>query len=668
MISPKCIRILLLLIFEESLLLYAFSPPLFQSSFTNEPVVSDTKLFAIEAEEFVDPGTILTDDVVERLEVLVKERSSLRWDGDYVNADLKRREIEDFGLPDGFQVVLKDFPRKEGGGSKWYIHSNMTDGLQEPLPGPTVLQLAHAALGLTVQFSAQYNLQRAEMRLLGNGSDTPDYQPEIDHHNVVKLRHNHAKALESIVLQCKERLLENPKRIAVELSGRKSADAAFWFAMAGVKDAVIFQELADIATDELLRFGNRPSCRQKDILQMLERFAASGVRSAPALEEVARAALDSKSVGDNDFLAGSDRSLLDYHSERPLLLIWKFSTKQKKQRAFLTQARKHWERHSESFESTGHTMAIDSKGSMLHSSPEKFNEYDWSDLFTDPTRPLVVDIGCGMGTSLLGLASTTIGAEKETDSMLDYAASLLCAPSTSWEDCNFIGADLGALGIAYAEGLSSRWGLDGKVAFVVDAAEDVLDRIAATYPGPVQLCCIQFPTPYRFDKQSLTDIVGTENDEEHDYKGNSQLPTSVKDGFMVTPKLLDSIRSALQSSTCNDVDQFEIGKLLFQSNCEDVAVTLRKEACDNLGFEFVEIPELVPLPNSEEKRDSSTLPSRLPKRTEDWVAIGGERAVGLGWAKGPVLHMQGRTETEVACILNGTPVHRCLLRPKDKDP
>lgn len=119
---------------------------------------------------------------------------------------------------------------------------------------------------------------------------------------------------------------------------------------------------------------------------------------------------------------------------------------------------------------------------------------------------------------------------------------------------------------------------------------------------------------------------------------------------MVTKKLLLLIHGALQVN--NDLQS---GKLLIQSNCEDVAVLMRHTAQD-VGFRHVNWPS-----------ESESLPTstavRIPKRTLDWIALGGYRAEGEGWSTGPILPRTGRTETEVACILSGTPVHRSLQVP-----
>jgi hypothetical protein len=123
---------------------------------------------------------------------------------------------------------------------------------------------------------------------------------------------------------------------------------------------------------------------------------------------------------------------------------------------------------------------------------------------------------------------------------------------------------------------------------------------------------------------------------------------------MVTKRLLGLIRKALRHK------DIPTGSLLIQSNCEDVAVFMRKMACAQVGFEFVEPDiedEFVIEPESTSKERA-----RIPRRTLDWISMGGERAKGKGWSTRPILPRIGRTETEVACMINNTPVYRCLLR------
>lgn len=532
-----------------------------------------------------DPSSILSVEQTRRLESLVQKRSEARWEGNYTQADLLKEEIQDVKLPNRYQVVVSDIPRNLGGGSQWKIVQ-----VQETKPimeGQTILQLAHAALGLSVESSSHTKAHSREVKL------------------------------ESIVQQAKERL-NHANFTDAELGGRKAADAAFWFALAGVTDVEVFQRLVDVATRELKRFGERSSCRRTDIYQIMERFSAAGVQNAPALEHVARHCLSLK-----EGTSSSDVPLLDFHSDRSLLLIWKFSTKQKKQRAFLQSALKHWQSHKLTEE-----RVIEKKRDCKYD--------DWDVMFADPSRPLVVDIGCGMGVSLLGLAR---GVDQTSAKHLFGDDSY-----TNWKDYNYVGVDLGGLGICYARSLASRWGITDRLQFVVASAEEFLQHLKTSYPGPIALCLIQFPTPYKLkapgNAQGIKKI------------GNTRLPTSAKDGFMVSSDLLALVRDCLSKSN---------GRLLLQSNCEDVAIHMRDLACNQIGFVAIQIEK----ETSKAQNDTCTslpIKVRIPQRTADWIAMGGERAVGTGWCEIPILQRQGATETEVACGLNGTPVHRCLLQ------
>jgi hypothetical protein len=240
-------------------------------------------------------------------------------------------------------------------------------------------------------------------------------------------------------------------------------------------------------------------------------------------------------------------------------------------------------------------------------------------MFEDPSRPLVVDIGCGMGVSLLGLASIS------PDSIDDQAEIQI-----DWSRCNFIGIDLSHLTIGYGQSVRSRWGLE-HLAFVVDSAESCLIRIGTSYPGKVALAMIQFPTPFRFKDDVSSSGRGF----------NSQLPDgATSNDFMVTENLLSRIHDVLSESK---------GQLLIQSNCEDIAIHIRNVATKKVGFKsrLVSHPLLTLVPATQ--------------RAERWVAAKGERPIGEFWSSRSLLPLEGRTETEVACMLDSKSVHRCLL-------
>ena len=570
--------------------------------------------------DVLDVDSLLKEEDRNRLSRMVNERAEARARGDYAAADALKQEIcESVSLPDSVELQIRDFPRKDGGGSTWTLVRDCTS--MQPLNGPTVLQLAHAALGLAIAASERQSQDSAE-----------DLNKLVGQAKVRKL----LKVLRTTCLKlilslnewsCQQVRLEQKEIAQLELRGRKAADAAFWFAMAGATDSDLFGLLTEICAKELGRYGTKSSCRAKDVWRVLERLAAAGIRSHATVEEAAITALASKNDGLPQHVNSDE--ILKFHSHRCLLMIWKFSTRQRKQRSFLQSALKHWEQQHDEVDSGETTLAAtyDDKNVAHH------QERQWSNLYKDPNRPLVVDVGCGMGVSLLGLAQCQPGDEG--------------SPIGDWTDCNFAGVDLSGLAIGYARGLSLRWGLDDRVQFFVDDAENFLELVIVSYPGLVRLCLIQFPTPYRLN---VLDSIDKDN-EALPINGNSQLPSDVANGFMVTKRLLGLIHECLS--------QNEPGKLLIQSNCEDVAVFMRNIACSIAGFECVESDVQSELLN---QNQSFSEYARIPKRTLDWVSIGGERAKGEGWSMKPILPRIGRTETEVSCIVSSTPVHRCLLR------
>ena len=586
-----------------------------------------TSLFSIEN---VDSATICYDESVLRLldqanvdliESLVQERSKARWKGNYAVADELKTQITTFSdIPSGYELVLKDIARNAGGGSRWNLVHTKEIYDETILSGPSILQLAHVAMGLAV--------------------DNNQQQQTLERRNYKQ------KSLDEIVKKAKSRLellLEETKKmdainavfevstkntmVQSELGGRTAADAALWFAFAGSRDHELFEMLADISAWELERFGKRPSFRSKYTLQILERFAAAGQNQHDKLERVARESLlEKQNENDQSILAD-----LNLHSDRSLLLIWKFASKQKKQRAFLRSVKKNWEEYHEEEGKEQNDISNRDKDRVVGNDTNDEN-INWKELFQDVSRPLVVDVGCGMGVSLLGLAASLDSQQPCSQE----SSRLLLENDLHWSDCNFVGVDLGALGIDYARGVAHRWGMKDNLHFCIDAAEDFCKHLDS-YPGEVRCCMIQFPTPFRLQNKDT---------------GNSQLPNSQVEGFMVTENLLDTIRSSLHPTK---------GKLLLQSNCEDVAVWMRNLACKQVGFAIVEDD------NKENDSDGSvSTAQRLPQRTAEWINMGGERAEGKGWYQREILHRKGATETEVSCAINGTPVHRCILQVGDK--
>ena len=76
-------------------------------------------------------------------------------------------------------------------------------------------------------------------------------------------------------------------------------------------------------------------------------------------------------------------------------------------------------------------------------------------LFEDRTLPVVIDAGCGRGSFLLCLACRSTAA------------------------CNYLGLERSPFLVRKATGLAARWGVSGKVRFVVGSASTVLGRLCA---------------------------------------------------------------------------------------------------------------------------------------------------------------------------------------------
>jgi hypothetical protein len=453
--------------------------------------------------------------------------------------------------------------------------------------------------------------------------------------------------------------------------------------------------LVHISTNELLRYGNRPSCAPKHILHIVERFAAAGLAHSPSVQKLHYVAAEYLELKVNSYTITSSSSsssdsygtvttsnknyrsviqslrdgTFDMHSERPLLLLWKFSTKQRKQRLFADSA----VRHATTYFMNNNEASIMTTSKNITQNAAQTPSLDqdcsigtytwWCTYFDDPHKPLVIDVGCGMGVSALGLASTVPPSEKVNSanntnqySREDNFGKPLHGNKKSkmsddyFADCNFAGVDLSRLTIGYANGVAHRLGLrKKKLNFFVSSAEDFMTLVVDSYPGKVKLVLIQFPTPFRY-----IESTGTNQDlESHEpiFSGNSQLPLNdSNDGFMVTKNLLTITSTALKKSR---------GHLLLQSNCEDVAVALRKMASQEAGFQCVDVTSL----DSTEDHGGRVVRQRIPQRTERYVSEGGERAQGYGWSQHPILPKRGSTETEIACEFNGTPIHRCLLTP-----
>lgn len=110
---------------------------------------------------------------------------------------------------------------------------------------------------------------------------------------------------------------------------------------------------------------------------------------------------------------------------------------------------------------------------------------DWSTIYADPTKPLILDIGAGYGRFLLGIMQVE-----------GFAASH-----------NGLGLEIREPIIKRANEWAMHLGLNSRVHFEKSNATVSIESMLSTYPGPVELVAIQFPDPHFKKKHQKRRIV-----------------------------------------------------------------------------------------------------------------------------------------------------------------
>lgn len=358
----------------------------------------------------------IIEETIEKISTLVNQRAQARKELNYIKADQLRDEItqqltttttttttNDTSTSINWKIELKDIPYNQGGHSFWRIVPTTTTSFtqkQKQKQNETVLQMAHTCLGICQSCASL-------------SSSTKKEQSEMYY-------------LTQIVEKVKDRLSSSSSshNILQELSGRKAADAIFWFALSGVSfdsstSNTMYDELIDIQSFELLRFGfHSSSCRITDILHIVERVAASGYsyfnnslnhnnqkknEKIQTLWDIAAYCIKYKLLLESNYSLKDLKKYQDiiqslrdgsfgFHSDRSLLWVWRFSTKQRKQNNFLKDAQKHYlimkqKRHNNIILEEKETKNVND------SNDNNDNDIiDWCQLFQDPTKPLVVSM------------------------------------------------------------------------------------------------------------------------------------------------------------------------------------------------------------------------------------------------------------------------------------
>eukprot|EP00578_Thalassiosira_sp_NH16_P007616 CAMPEP_0181114196 /NCGR_PEP_ID=MMETSP1071-20121207/20748_1 /TAXON_ID=35127 /ORGANISM="Thalassiosira sp., Strain NH16" /LENGTH=634 /DNA_ID=CAMNT_0023198277 /DNA_START=340 /DNA_END=2241 /DNA_ORIENTATION=- len=407
-----------------------------------------------------------------------------------------------------------------------------------------------------------------------------------------------------ITRQAKKRLILT---MGLDLRGPTSSDACFNFALAGVQcSCSLFRSLSHIGMHELKRTGLRSSFQPKLILQMAEKFAACDISGHHALDlyYAAGVCLEEKGYTDSMLIESLKNGSYGLHFPRPLLWLWRFSSRQRK-------------------------VSIPER-TFGHSAKRNIN---WAEIFNDTSNPLVVDVGSGMGASLLNLSVASVDHCIEDNSHPGFDELQI-----DWSECNYAGADLNHAMANFGNGIISRdTRKEGRVHFFCLSAEDFL-RELLSYPGGVALIMINFPTPYS--------IGGV---------GNSQLPSKHSNEFMVTKNVIAMIAELLSVPD----KKGRKGIFLFQTKCEDIAVHVKTELLSLSELEC--IPSRYPVKDIDRQYEKC---GKRPKRLDEWLkhTPSPERAEGSEYSTTPILPTAGRPETEVQCDYEHTLVHRCLFQ------
>lgn len=408
-----------------------------------------------------------------------------------------------------------------------------------------------------------------------------------------------SEAVRPLAAQVLERLTA-PSEAGHALQGRQFADVAMSLAMAGADEPELFQLLARGAAAELNRTGARTP--PLVVAQMIERCALAGLRheDCPQLFEAAADLVCQGELASSGTARDLRAGNLSLFSARPLLWLFRHALRQ------------------------GDRGAPPEDASVAHEAIASLNgDGEAGSGAPAPSRGgLVLDLGCGFGISSLGMA------------MSGYRV---------------FAADASAHCVNFARSLARRWGLPpSSLRLEHCGAVAALGATLLDFRGPVEWILVNFPTPFA--------AAAAEGERPG---GNSQLPPSVASpAFMANVKLLEKAREVLVARAGASGP----GTLLLQSNCEDVAVTLRDMAEASGWFAVTDgsLGPHVAAPRGE----GADAPSWLPRRQLSYASAGGRRAAGEGWLAASPLPREAATETERYYEGEGLPVHRLALRPR----
>ena len=597
---------------------------------------------------------MISDDEIN---ALIEKRNEHRKERQYAEADVIKQSLR-VRAP-GIKIL--DTPFKQGGGSSWFIEVVL----------PSTVSL--------VEVSKE----------------------------AFKINDPTSEAVSAIVQEAKKycdlceqyRGKYEGKLRPSDTQGRQWADAAFHFAMAGVKDVQLYTGLIEGARAELKRVGNRKSFRTIDIIQMAEKFAGAGVLDQSLYSMISNLVQEKTPAGVAlpDSLSDLQSGKYMLLSDRPLFALFRFAARQSKhgrQRKYAAESDDDDDDSEEEEDDASEDEEYAASPSTQHNVMP--TDFDVNTLFENPNLPLVLDLGCGYGVSLLGMSYTSVND-------MDTA------------EYNYLGCDMAARSMNFANGIAQRWNMHKQCAFIVSDIVKGLELVQK-YVGSIHLISINFPTPYRqimipemIQKYSLSccgDKVEMEGEAVSSSSSevvscNSQLPSSISD-FMVTSEVYQRIEYLFCSSLKNKSQKTY---LYMQSNVQDVAIVMNGMLHTYLQNSQVAQESLTVLSetsdcfDSSEKKDTKKrkhedvgeTPAPPSKRKSLWNEKGGKASLGGYvtvsadnsehingdnvltqkktkfiessdfWLEESPLPGLAKTETEVMCKFNGKPVYRQLF-------
>ena len=437
------------------------------------------------------------------IQALVDERVACRRSKNYERSDEIRV------LLNKHNIVIKDIPWKSGGGSTW--------GKIEPPSQSTQRQGEGEGGGTTSSSSSENSSSKSSSSSSSDSTHEPTSilnaiaQRPFHNNNVVRLLHH------DLLLPSKLR----------QIQGRTSADIAFRLALSGHGSTEIYNLLLQNATEEIQRCRQKLSFRPYDMIVMCEKFAVAGccrrhhrlvvegngIDSCAAfygaVVEIGREKLRktvqqlamSGSMALELALSDIEHPSYGLLSSRPLLSLWRYSARQ----------RKYGKQVSKQKTSTMTTVVdteteveaeVEAEAEAEAGEAVVMTVEDIESMFEDPDLPMVVDLGCGWGTTLLGLSRQQQQEEEEEEEEEEQVKRI--KDKRRKKRRNYLGVDMSDKCVGYGNNVARRWGVKGCCSFVVASVDDVLVLLEKSQRICVDLFLIQFPTPYRVSEFAKT--------------------------------------------------------------------------------------------------------------------------------------------------------------------